>query len=123
MDRQNDYLTLFPSAARTADGNSGIQTNRIHRGAHIVIDVTADPGTASVVFTVQGFDPTSEKFYTILASAAVTAVGTTVLRIYPGLTAAANTAANDVLPRKWRVLADHADAESITYTVGASLVV
>lgn len=113
--------TLFASAARTATVNGDDITNLGWRGAHIVIDVTAIDATPSVVFTVQGKDRVSGKYYTILASAAITGTGTTVLRIYPDLTAAANTVVNDVLPECFRVIATHADADSITYSVGASL--
>lgn len=115
-------LTPFSSAARTATGNSGDLANGQHRGLHIVIDVTAASATPSVVFTVQGKDETSGQYYTILASAAITGTGTTVLRVFPGATAAANTVANDVVPKVWRVLATHADADSITYSVGACLI-
>lgn len=113
--------TLFASAARTATVNGDDQYNLGYRGLHLVIDVTAAAATPSVVFTVQGKDRTSGQYYTLLASAAITGTGTTVLRVYPGLTASANVAANDVLPECWRVIATHADADSITYSVGVSL--
>lgn len=113
--------TIFASAARTATVNGDDQTNYVGRFLHLVIDVTSVTLTPSVVFTVQGKDDVSGKYYTLLASAAITATGTTVLRVGPGLTAAANTVANDVLPRTWRVIATHADTDSITYSVGASV--
>lgn len=115
-------LKPFEIAARTATTNSGDLDNGQHRGLHVVIDVTAASATPSVVFTIQGKDEVSGQYYTLLASAAITGVGTTVLRVYPGLTAAANLVANDVLPKTWRVLATHADADSITYSVGACLI-
>ena len=87
----------------------------------ILAEVTVDPTTASVTFTVQGKDETSGKYYTILASAAIAAVGTTRLRIFPGSTVTSNVAANDCLPRVWRVIATAGNAESLTYSVGASL--
>lgn len=115
-------VTLLASAARTATTNSGDQTNSGARGLHLVIDATAASATPSVVFTIQGKDAVSGAYYTILASAAVTGISTTVLRVYPGLTASANAIANDVLPKTWRLLATHADADSLTYSVGASLI-
>jgi hypothetical protein len=116
-------VTVFASAARTTtptpfDGSASAGV----RGLHLVIDVTAVTATPSVTFTIQGGDPVSGKFYTILASAAITGTGTTVLKVYPGLTAAANSVASDVLPGRWRVIATHGDADSITYSVGAQLV-
>lgn len=113
--------TLLASAARTASVTGDDQINLGYRGLHLVIDVTAAAATPSVVFTIQGKDRTSGKYYTILASAAITATGTTVLRVYPDLTAAANTVVNDVLPECWRVIAVAADADSLTYSVGVSL--
>lgn len=113
---------VFASAARTATVASSVFANQGYRGMHLVIDVSAATDTPSVVFTIQGQSPLGDDFYTILASAAITGTGTTVLRVYPGLTAAANTIANDVLPHLWRVNAVHADADSITYSVAATLI-
>lgn len=115
--------TLLASSARTVTVNTADQDNYGYRGLDLTIDVTASSATPSVVFTVQGKDPASGGYYTILASAAITGVGTTTVRVYPGLTAANNTVANFVLPRTWRVNCNHSDADSITYTVGACLLV
>lgn len=119
---ENTDRTIFASAARTATVNGADLTNRAGRGVKIVIDATAASATPSVVFTVQGKDPTSGKYYTILVSAAVTGVSTTVLTVYPGATVAANLAVSDVIPRTWRVIATHGDADSITYSVGYSII-
>lgn len=125
FDRQRPNVneTILASAARTATNNTSDLTNYNARGLHLVINVSAVTATPSVTFTIQGKDEVSGSYYTVLASAAITGTGTTVLKVYPGLTAAANTVANDVLPRTWRLLATHADADSITYSVGASLIV
>lgn len=116
----NIQTTILPSAARTATTASAEQGNTGYRGGHIIIDVTAVSGSPSLTFTVQGYDATSGKTYTILASAAITSTGTTVLKVYPGLTAAANAAANDVLPDNWRVNVTHGTSDSVTYSVGFS---
>lgn len=122
MTYQPEPLTVLASAARTATVASSDFVNPGYRGLHLIIDVTASADTPSVVFTIQGLSPLGSDYYTILASAAITGTGTTVLRVYPGLTAAANTVANDVLPHLWRVNAVHADADSITYSVAATLI-
>lgn len=83
------------------------------------INVTAVTDTPSVVFTVEGKDPVSGVYTTILASAAVTGTGMTVLCVYPGCAAVANAMADAPLPRTWRVTATHGDVDSITYSVGA----
>src|SRR5688572_16303031 len=109
---------VYASAARTETPTATTFVNEHgHRGLHLIIDVTAVAATPSVVFTIQGVSPLGDDAYTLLASAAITGTGTTILRVYPGLTAAANTVANDVLPAQWRVAAVHADTDSITYSV------
>lgn len=118
-----EHVTLFSSMARTVDENSkDIHNDEGATGLVVVIDCTAIDASPSVVFTIQGKDWTSGKYYTILQSAAIVGTGTTVLRVHPDLTAAANTIAKDMLPAYWRVVADHSDTDSITYSVGASMV-
>jgi hypothetical protein len=116
-----EHIKLFASAARTAAHNSDDQYNKGHRGLKLTIDATAEADTAEVTFTLQGKDQASGKYYTILASAAISAVGTTVLTVYPGITAAANVSVSDVLPAIWRVAVTVADADSLTYSVGVDL--
>lgn len=113
-------VTLLASAARTASVNTEDQSNQRHRGVVVSIDATAFSATPSVVFTIQGKDANG-KYYTLLASAAVTGTGTTQLTVYPGATAAANVAANGILPRNWRVSVAAGDADSLTYSVAATL--
>lgn len=128
--------TVLASAARTASVDSADFLNQfqeiarphlqrdfdgIARGLHLIIDVTAINLTPSITVKIQGKDPLSGKYYDLITSAAITAVGTTVLKVYPGITAAANLAVSDVLPPTWRVSIAHANANSITYSVGAVL--
>ena len=118
----NTQITLLASVARAADSNSAdIDNTEDYQSAIIVIDVTLDPGSASVVFTVQGKDLLSGEYYTILASAAITALGTTVLHIGDGTTDDDNIAVGTRLPRVWRLNVDHAATQSMTYSVGADL--
>lgn len=113
-------VKVYTSAARTATPTRVIFANHQNAtGVVLVVDVTAAASTPSVVFKLQGYDRVSGKYWDILESAAITGVGTTVLKVYPGLTAAANTVASDVLPVEWAVLATHADGDSITYSVTA----
>ena len=109
------------SGAYTASQDSADLSNKRYRGAHIIIDVTAATLTPSVVFTVQGKDLASGKYYDILDSAAITGVGTTVLTIFPAATGAANLTENNILPETFRIHAEHADADSITYSVGVNM--
>jgi hypothetical protein len=55
--------------------------------------------------------------YTVLISPVINSVGTTVLKIGPGLPGLPNLVANDMLPPFFRVDIAHADTDSITYSV------
>lgn len=116
-----DQFTILASAARTATPT--IDDFRVGRagGLVVVIDVTAIVTTPSVVFTILGKDEVSAATWTILASAAVTATGTTVLQVHPTITAVANSKAAELVPALFTMTAVHADADSITYSVTASI--
>ena len=116
MPRQ--YKEVAASAARTATWNSGdIDIPDDCQGCRVVIDITAQGAAPATTFTIQAKDPSSGKYYTLLASAALTAVGTTVLKVYPGAVAVANLVANDVISNVIRILASHANGDSHTYSV------
>ena len=123
MRAENREITIFESAARTTSQTGPDMRNRFARGVVLTIDATASAATPSVVFTIQGKSTLGSDYYTILASAAITGASTTILRVYPGMTAAANTVANDVLPLYWRVITTAGDADSLTYSVNANLIV
>ena len=114
-------VTVLASGARTATVASADFVTDAVRGIHVIIDVTAVTSTPSTTFTLQGKDPASGQYYTLLASAALTGTGTTVLKVFPGATASANAAANDCLPAVWRVNCTHGNANSMTYSVAANL--
>lgn len=118
----NREITVFASAAYIASQNSADLANPYARGAIITIDATAASLTPSVVFTIVGRSALGNDYYTILTSAAITGTGTTVLRVYPGLTAAANVTVNDVLPALWRVQAVHGDTDPLTYSVSCNYI-
>lgn len=117
----NDAITILASAARTATNSSATFKNPNHRAAHFIVDVTAIAATPSVVFSIEAFDVASGTFYPILESPAITSVGTTVLKVGIGFTPIPNLTANNLIPFSYRVTATHADADSITYSVGANL--
>ena len=123
MSQNGSTTTVLASAERTATVNSADLGNVTGRGVHVAIVVTAATATPSVVFTIQGKDEVNDAYYDILSSAAITGTGTSYLSVYPGITAAANVSASDILPRTWRVRAVHADTDAITYSVAANLVI
>jgi hypothetical protein len=114
-------IRVYESEARTASPTANGIDSAYARGVHVVIDVTAVAATPSVTPSIEGYDTLSGKWYTLLTGSAITATGTTVLKVYPGITAVANAAASDVIPNRIRVSMTHADADSITYTVAAHL--
>lgn len=117
-----DSVQVLASAARTANPTvDEFELSGSATGLVVIIDVTAATGTPSVVFTIQGHDLVSGKRWTILASAGITGVGTTVLRVSPHLTAAANTIAKDIVPAVFTVSVVHTGTDSITYSVAAQV--
>lgn len=118
-----DGISLLALTAANANVSGADQSNHFNSGIVVVVDITAISGAgASLVITIEGKDPVSGKYYTILASAALTATGTTVLRVYPTLTAAANLTINSILPKTYRVRATIAGTTpAVTATVGGAL--
>lgn len=93
-------------------------------GVKLVIDISAVGGTPTLTVTIQGKDIASGKYYPILTSAALALVATTVMTVYPALAAVANLAANDIIPRTWRVSAVVGGVTpAVTATIGASMVI
>lgn len=110
--------TILASAARTATTNGQDMSNDAYQGVHVILDITAVPGGDSVTLTVQGKDPASGKYYSVLVGSAETTTGTKVYKVYPGIATLANGAANDILPTTWRVIVTHSAGTSFTYSVG-----
>lgn len=113
-------IELVPKAARTAAYTGNDLNSAGCRGLLIAI-IASSPGAApSVTFTVQG--KIGDQYYTLLASAAITGAGTTILRISPDLTAAANTIAKDMIPNSFRINAAVGNTDTLTYQVLATLI-
>ena len=116
---------LVLSAAGLGTVNTADLYNIPCKGVVVVINITAITGTTpTLTVTVQGKAPAGNVYYTILASAALAATGQTVLRVYPGLTAAANLTASDVIPRTWRIsYTIGGTTPAVTATIDAMLIV
>jgi hypothetical protein len=114
----NSY-TVLESAARTATPTTTTRKNYGGKGLVVIMDVTAVTATPALTLKVEGYDPVSGKYWTILQSAAYATTGTRVHTVYPGATVATNLAVSDVLPRSYRVSVTHGDADSATYSVSA----
>ena len=120
MSIRRQSQTLLPSAARTAATISSEFSAEEVLSSDFVFDITADPASASITLTIQGQDPLSGKWYTILAGAAQAAVGTIIMRVGPSIVAAANVAATAILPELFRISVAVADTDSMTYSVGVT---
>lgn len=117
-DRKRNNLqgTLFASQARTATETGADQTNYNGRGIHLILNVTSIMGAPSIVLKIEG-KSASGVYYTLLEGLPVTATGTHIYKVMPWATPIANEASADLLPRTWRVVVTHGNADSITYSV------
>lgn len=115
---------LITHTAASAGVNGADQSNLSGNAITIVVNITAITGTTpTLTVTLQGKDAASGVYYTILASAALNATGTTVLNVFPGAPVTANLSANAILPKTWRVIsAITGTTPAVTATVGASVI-
>ncbi len=119
VDGEGRVVSLYPSEARTAAPTAYALQSRAATGLTVVVVSTAATATPSVVVTIDGYDPVTNTWYTILTSAAITDGSTTRrLVVYPTVTEAANLAVATTIPETVRVVMTHADSDSITYSVG-----
>lgn len=123
--RNNIDAQILASAARTATLNSADQINYNGRGVIITLDVTAVSATPSITLRIQHKDNESSAYENLLIGAAVTAIGVHTYIVYPAVAAAAEDIVETIgfpLGRQWRVRVEHGDADSITYSVGAAVI-
>jgi len=115
-------LTLTAQGAGTV--NSTDQVNYNGRGLKCLVNITAISGTSPTVTVAIQYKDTSTGAYTpLLTSAALNAVASTMLTVYPGVAVTANVSASDVLPRTWRISAViGGTSPSATATVGCSVI-
>ena len=120
---QNQNITIFSLGVRTVTADSPVMQNIFHSGVEVVLNVTAVTSTPSVVVKIQARDIASGAFYDLLTSAAVTTTGIKQYLIYPGISMTTGEWNDRPLPREFRVRMEHANANAITYSVGACLLV
>jgi hypothetical protein len=119
-DSENSDGVFLASGARTTTQTQADQTNLNKNGIRVVVDTTAI-GTGSITVAIQAKDPASGKYVTMLTGAAIVTNTTMTYLVYPGAANTANVSANDRLPRTWRILVTHNNANSATYSVGYML--
>lgn len=111
-----DFVYLA-SAARTATPTVDDVVVPYGKTLTVIIDVTAVTATPSVVPTIRGVTD-GGIVYDVLTGAAITGTGDDrVLRVGDGVADVANLGTSIPLPKTFRVVFTHADADSITYSV------
>jgi hypothetical protein len=106
--RNNISVALDTSAARTASGNGATFTNHNARGVSFWINVTAVSGTVPTMTIRIQWSPDNGTTWidmdaTNLQTSSITGNGNFVLRLGPGLPAAATLSANQLAPRLMRL--------------------
>ena len=112
--------SLLDSAARTATVSTPDQRSSLKRGTRLMIDVTVVAGGENVRATIQGKDPISGKYYTIISTPEITSTGLVTLTVHPQIDTVANVSFNNILPDTWRAVVTHSAGGSHTYQLSAS---
>lgn len=122
----NATSTVEASSLKTATGNGSAQTNSSARGVALFVNISAITGTSpTLVVKVQAKDPVSGNYVDLPSAetASLTATGTTLLLIYPGAAAIANSVVSSALPKDWRVAwTIGGTGPNITFSVGAQTI-
>lgn len=122
---RNTEVTILASAARTASTQSSDITNENGLAAIIALSVTALSSTPSITLRILWKDPISGVYGFLNATpTAVTATGLYLYQLGPGCVSSGGSIVQTtaaVLPRTWAVYVEHADSDSITYSVAANI--
>jgi hypothetical protein len=108
------------SASRTANLTGDTVNVRNARGVLFEVDITVD-GTFSQTFTVQGINPISGTAYTLLSSAAKTAVGLFTLAVGMDIPTTANVSIGTYLPQRIRLVTS-GTITAATYSIHMTLI-
>jgi hypothetical protein len=105
-DQNSPCAPIISGGPYTVDVFSADQINLRGRGVIIIADIVAASGAgASMTPKLQYHCPTMSKYVDIPGAVmpAITAPGTYVLVLYPGIGAIANQVVNAILSRNWRL--------------------
>ena len=109
------------SAARTTDTSVVITTVNPQKCGQFVVNITAYTA-GSLTAHIQNYSPVTDTYYDVLVSTALAATGTTILKVCPGITAAANLSVADFLSPRFKIYLHPSTSDAITYSVGMNLV-
>lgn len=107
FDLRRNNISKVLRANSTASASVTItDTNYDARGLLVFFNIATLPGSASTTFAlkVQAIDPVTSATYLLCGQAARSATGMSTLLIYPGATAAANSATSMSVPRNIQFL-------------------
>lgn len=108
---------IAPSAARTATFTGTANSIPGCIGAEFLVDITAVSATPSVQMSIEAFDVASGKWISLGSwASSFSTVSSQIFRWLPGISTAGRMN-NGVLPKTWRLVATHLDADSITYSI------
>lgn len=116
----NIHSSALNVAGSTVTQTTQDFTNEYGAGAEVYLNVS-NAGTGSITLTIQGKDPTSGVYYTVLSGAAVTTNSFNKYQVFPGAATTANVSVNDLMPFKWRVVVTSNNSNPMTYSVGVTV--
>jgi len=111
------YASAVRSATFVGDDNKKVPGNH---GCIAILNVSAVPGVDTVQLVIEGKDPVSGAYYTVLSAAARVATGTDVLQVQPGGPVTANVSANASLPDTYRIKVTHSAGSNFNYSVSVT---
>ncbi len=120
IEQKRNYSTILLASGIYTAANTMAITNSNFKGGHFIISVTTMT-LGSLVPMIQGIDA-SGILYDILIGPTITAVGTYVLKIYPGITEIVSGAVSDILPYSSQLVITPSTSDSITYSATANMV-
>jgi hypothetical protein len=104
--------------------NTGDLANLCNTGIHILLNISDVQNGATCVVKLEGKDPVSAAYYTLLESAELSTTGVKELICFPQSTVAANASSNAFLPPVFKITVTvtlgATPGATITYTVGAT---
>ena len=123
MAQNSNKNSLMNLVATSVSANTPDCDNPFWSGLQVGVNISALAGTSpTLTVIIEGKDESSGVYYPLLTSAPLSAVGFTLLTLYPGVTPVANVSVSQVLPKTWRVRHVIAGtAPQVTATIGASL--
>lgn len=110
---------LIPSQVVTSTITVAVNNAPPLTHGQIIVTVSARTG-GSITPSIQGYDPASASWYTILTGTAMSAIGQQVLQVGPNFAATSNVSVNTILPAEWQVVLTSSSA-NLTASVGANL--